>query len=116
VVPAEVQLEPAAFRRIGEEVREQLGFKPAEFYRVQLVRLQFVRIDNPVAKPDIAPRPPSLQERCITTPGLIAEVSTTVSSATCPTTGRKRSSPGWIKDKPLIKLMGCPAYVDRRAV
>ncbi len=62
VIPAEVQLEPAAYRRIGEEVREQLGFKPAEFYRVQLVRPKYVRIDNPVAKPVIA------------TPGLIAEV------------------------------------------
>ncbi len=74
VIPAEVQLEPAAFRRIGEEVREQLGFKPAEFFRVQLVRPKYVRIDNPVAKPVIAPLPPSLQERCIATPGLIADV------------------------------------------
>lgn len=74
IVPPEVQLEPAAFRRIGEEVREQLGFKPAEFYRVQLVRPKFVRIGNPVAKPVIAPLPPSLQDRCIATPGLIAEV------------------------------------------
>jgi transposase len=74
ILPPEVQLEPAAFRRIGEEVREQLGFKPAEFYRVQLVRPKYVRIDNPVAKPVIAPLPPSLQERCIATPGLIAEV------------------------------------------
>jgi transposase len=74
IVPAEVQLEPAAFRRIGEEVREQLGFKPAEFYRVQLVRPKYVRIGNPVAKPVTAPLPPSLQERCIATPGLIAEV------------------------------------------
>jgi transposase len=74
VIPPEVQLEPGAFRRIGEEVREQLGFKPAEFYRVQLVRPKYVRIDNPVAKPVIAPLPPSLQERCIATPGLIAEV------------------------------------------
>jgi transposase len=74
IVPAEVQLEPTSFRRIGEEVREQLGFKPAEFFRVRLVRPKFVRIDNPVAKPVIAPLPPSLQERCIATPGLIAEV------------------------------------------
>ena len=72
--PPEVRLNPTAWRRIGEEVREQLGFKPAEFYRIQLVRPKYVRIDNPVAKPVIAPLPPSLQERCIATPGLIAEV------------------------------------------
>lgn len=31
--PPEVLLNPNRFRRIGEEVREQLGLKPAEFYR-----------------------------------------------------------------------------------
>jgi transposase len=75
IIPAEVEIEPAAYRRIGEEVREQLGFKPAEFYRVQLVRPKYVRMDSPVSKPVIAPLPPSLQERCIATPGLIAEVT-----------------------------------------
>ncbi|MCB1129961.1 MAG: IS66 family transposase [Verrucomicrobiae bacterium] len=74
LIPAEVRLDPAAWRRIGEETREQLGFKPAEFYRVQLVRPKYVRIGNPAARPVIAPLPPSLQDRCIATPGLIAEV------------------------------------------
>lgn len=72
--PPEVLLNPNEFRRIGEEVREQLGFKPAEFYRVQLVRGKFVRKDDPSAKPIVNPLPPSLQDRCIATPGLIAEV------------------------------------------
>jgi transposase len=72
--PPEVLLNPGDFRRIGEEVRENLGFKPAEFYRVQLVRGKFVRKNDPAAKPFINPLPPSLQDRCIATPGLIAEV------------------------------------------
>jgi len=72
--PPEVLLNPDGFRRIGEEVREQLGFKPAEFYRIQLVRGKFVRRNDPTAKPVISPLPPSLQDRCIATPGLIAEV------------------------------------------
>ena len=72
--PPEVLLNPGAFRRIGEEVREQLHFKPAEFIRIQLVRGKYVRKDDPCAKPFINPLPPSLQERCIATPGLIAEV------------------------------------------
>ena len=74
LVPAEVSLNPSAYRRIGEEVREQLHFKPAEFIRIQLVRPKYVRIDNPAAAPLIAALPPSLQERCTATPGLIAEV------------------------------------------
>lgn len=72
--PPEVLLNPDDFRRIGEEVREQLGFKPAEFFRIQLVRGKFVRKDDPTAKPFINPLPPSLQDRCIATPGLIAEI------------------------------------------
>jgi transposase len=72
--PPEVLLNPGDFRRIGEEVREQLGFKPAEFYRIQLVRGKFVLKNDPTAKPFINPLPPSLQDRCIATPGLIAEI------------------------------------------
>jgi transposase len=72
--PPEVLLNPGDFRRIGEEVREQLHFKPAEFIRIQLVRGKFVRKNDPAAKPFINPLPPTLQDRCIATPGLIAEV------------------------------------------
>lgn len=72
--PPEVLLNPNDFRRIGEEIREQLGFKPAEFFCTQLVRGKFIRKNDPAAKPFIAPLPPSLQDRCIATPGLIAEV------------------------------------------
>ncbi len=72
--PPEVMADPEGFRRIGEEVREQLHYKPAEFLRIQLVRGKYVRKDDPSAKPIINPLPPSLQERCIATPGLIAEV------------------------------------------
>ena len=72
--PPEVVLNPERFRRIGEEVREQLHFKRAEFIRIQLVRGKYVPIGDPVAKPIISKLPPSLQDRCIATPGLIAEV------------------------------------------
>jgi transposase len=66
--------EPAAFRRIGEEVREQLHFKRGEFSRIRTIRPKYVRIGEPLAKPLVAPLPPSLQDRCIATPSLIAEV------------------------------------------
>jgi transposase len=72
--PPEVLLNPNDFRRIGEEVRENLGFKPAEFFRIQLVRGKYIRKNDPTAKPIINPLPPSLQDRCIATPALIAEV------------------------------------------
>ena len=72
--PPEVVANPSAYRRIGEEVREQLHFKRAEFLRIRLIRGKFVLIDEASAKPIIAPLPPSLQERCNATPALIAEV------------------------------------------
>lgn len=72
--PAEVLADPAAWRRIGEEVREQLHFKRGEFSRIRLVRPKYVKIGDLLTKPIIAPLPPSLQDRGIATPALIAEV------------------------------------------
>ncbi len=72
--PAEVLADPAAWRRIGEEVREQLHYQRGRFSRIRTVRPKYVRIGDPLTKPIIAPLPPSLQDRCIATPALIAEV------------------------------------------
>lgn len=72
--PPEVQADPAAWRHIGEEVREQLDYRPGRFLRRRLVRRKYVRKADPLAKPVIAGLPPSLQERCIATPALVAEV------------------------------------------
>ncbi len=72
--PPGVLAHPEQWRRIGEEVREQLDYKPGRFLRIRLVRGRYVRKDDPAAKPVVAPLPPSLQDRCIATPGLIAEI------------------------------------------
>ena len=60
-------------------VREELDppevrLNPDAFRRIELVRGKYVRKDDPAAKPFISPLPPSLQDRCIATPALIAEV------------------------------------------
>ena len=72
--PAEVLADPAAFRRIGQEVREQLHYQRGRFSRIRTVRPKYVKIGDPLTKPIIAPLPPALQDRCIATPALIAEV------------------------------------------
>ena len=72
--PAEVLAEPGAWRRIGEETREQLHYQRGRFSRIRTVRPKYVRIGDPLTNPVIAPLPPSLQDRCIATPALIAEV------------------------------------------
>lgn len=74
LTPPEVLADPSAWRRIGEETREQLHYQRGSFSRIRTVRPKYVRIGDPLAKPIIAPLPPSLQDRCIATPSLIAEV------------------------------------------
>ena len=74
IVPEEVLREPEQWRRIGEEVSEQLDYEPGRFFRRRTVRLKFVRIDDIEHPPVIAPLPPSLQDACLVAPGLIAAV------------------------------------------
>ena len=71
--PPEVLAEPEAWRRIGEEIREQLDYRRGHFRRIRLIRGKYVRKDDPSAVPRIAPIPANLQDRCTATPGLIAE-------------------------------------------
>jgi transposase len=72
--PEEVKADPLAWRYIGEEVSERLDYEPARFSKLRLIRRRFVPKDNPYHPPVIAPLPPTLQERCLATPGLIAQV------------------------------------------
>lgn len=72
--PPEVLASPSEWRRIGEEVREQLDYKPGRFLRIRLIRGKYVRKGDPLSKPVVAPPPPSLLDRCIATPGLVAEI------------------------------------------
>ena len=72
--PGEVQADPEQYRKIGEEVSEQLDYRPAQFLKRRLIRRKYARIDNVYAPPVMAPLPPGLQERCLATPDLIAQV------------------------------------------
>ena len=72
--PKEVQKAPQDWRLIGAEVSEQLDYEPGRFLRRRLVRRKYVRRGDPEAIPMIAALPPSLQERCIAAPGLLAQI------------------------------------------
>jgi transposase len=71
--PEPVQACPEAWRRIGEEVTEQLDYEPARYFRRRIVRPKYVRHDHPFAAPVIAPLD-TLQERCLAAPALIASI------------------------------------------
>jgi transposase len=73
VVPAEVQARPEAWRRIGEEVTEQLDYAPAKFSKRRIVRPKYVKRDEAHKAPVIAPLD-TLAERSLAAPGLLAQI------------------------------------------
>jgi hypothetical protein len=65
---------PEHWRLISAEVSAQLDYEPGRFPRRRLVRRKYVRRGDPKIAPVIAAVPPSLQERCIVAPGLLAQI------------------------------------------
>jgi transposase len=74
IEPEEVRANPEAFRCIGEEITEMLDYRPAKFFRRQIIRRKFVHKQQTELSPIIAALPESLQQRCIAAPGLLAQV------------------------------------------
>ncbi len=70
--PEPVKAAPEQFRQIGQEVSEQLDYEPARYFRRRLIRRTYVSKTEPEKAPVTAPLPPTLQERCIATPALLA--------------------------------------------
>ncbi len=73
IEPDEVVADPKAWRSIGEEITEQLDYKPARFFRRRIIRRKYVKRDEPYKAPIIAPLN-TLQERSIAAPGLLAQI------------------------------------------
>jgi transposase len=77
VDPEPVKAAPEQWRQIGQEVSEQLDYEPARYFRRRLVRRTYVpKAPQADAQnvPVTAPLPPTLQERCLATPALLASV------------------------------------------
>jgi transposase len=72
--PEPVKAAPEQFRQIGQQVSEQLDYEPARYFRRRLVRRTYVSKTEPDQAPVTAPLPPTLQERCLATPALLAQV------------------------------------------
>ena len=74
IEPEPVKGCPEAWRRIGEEVSEQLDYEPGYFFRRRLIRPKYVRIAKAEAPPIVAPLPEKLLERGLLAPGLLAHI------------------------------------------
>ena len=72
--PEAVKAEPEQWRRIGEEVSEQLDYQPGRFFRRRLVRPKYVHRTNRDLAPIVAELPERLLERSLPAPGLLAQV------------------------------------------
>ena len=72
--PEPVKAEPQNWRRIGQEVSEQLDYEPGRFLRRRTVRRKYVHRTQADAVPIIAPLPECLRERGLAAPGLLAHV------------------------------------------
>ena len=72
--PEVVKAEPEQWRRIGEEVSEQLDYEPGRFFRRRLVRPKYVHKEDRDLAPVVAPLPERLLERSLPAPGLLAHI------------------------------------------
>lgn len=68
--PAEVQQEPAGWRKLGEEITEELDWKPAKFIRRLYIRPKYANAERIV----IAPLPARLIEKGLPGAGLLTQV------------------------------------------
>ncbi len=76
VDPLEVQQDPGAWRCISQEETEQLEYEPSRVYRLKIIRRRFVKKDEPLKVPVIAPLAPRLLEGSILSASLLAHIIT----------------------------------------
>lgn len=74
IEPEEVKANPAAFRRIGEEVTQELDYVPPKYFRRLLIRPKYVSLLNRELAPLIAELPPRLIEGSFATPALLSDI------------------------------------------
>ena len=74
VDPLEVQAAPQQWKQISQEVTESLEYEPSRMWRRQIIRRRFVKKDEPMRVPVIAPLPPRLLEGSPLSPSLLAHV------------------------------------------
>ncbi len=73
-VPKEVEANPDAFKKIGEDVSETLERRPATLVRVQIVRPKYARKGNDAAGVIASELPTKPIEKGMAGPGLLAHV------------------------------------------
>jgi transposase len=74
IVPDEVKACPEEFKKIGEEILEELDVTPTRYVRRLIVREKYVRLDDRAAAPIIAPAPKRLVANSYASAGLLRHI------------------------------------------
>ena len=74
IEPEEVLAEPEAFKRIGEEVTEELDVVPTKFFKRRIVRPKYVRIADRSLPPVVARAPKRIIENSYASAGLLINI------------------------------------------
>jgi transposase len=74
IEPQSVREQPDQWRRIGQEVSEQLDYEPGRFLRRRTIRPKYVHRFEPERAPVIAALPERLAERSLPAAGLLAHI------------------------------------------
>ena len=74
IEPAEVQADPAAYRKIGEETMVELDLVPARFFKRLIIRPKYVKLADRSLPPVVAPAPKRIIENSFASAGLLTAV------------------------------------------
>jgi len=74
IEPEVVKAEPEQWKQIGEEVSRQLDYQPGKFFFQETVRPKYVRRDQRVQPPVVAPAPQRVVDHGLAAPGLLAQL------------------------------------------
>jgi len=74
IEPAEVLANPDAFRRIGEEVTEELDVVPPKFFKRRTIRPKYAYIADRSLPPVVAPAPKRMIENSYASVGLLTSI------------------------------------------
>ncbi|MEA2068832.1 MAG: IS66 family transposase [Verrucomicrobiota bacterium] len=74
IEPEEVLADPEAFKRIGEEVVEELDVVPVKFFKRRIIRPKYVRIQDRAQPPVVAPAPKRIIDNSYASAGLLASI------------------------------------------
>jgi len=74
IEPELVLAQPDQWKKIGEEVSRRLDYQPGQFFWQETVRPKYVRADQRVLPPVIAPAPAQVADHSLAAPGLLAQI------------------------------------------